>query len=185
MDFTAYLKHFEAIIHHPAPEKPYDNPDYLNYTKLNWSRMHRWLKQGVLTTAMKDAVLAIFSPQQWIVITEPWCGDASHAIPFFQMMKEENPFINISYELRDTSPFLINDYLTNGSKSIPKLIIRDEKGQDRATWGPRPAACQELYNHLTATKTDFETLKTALQKWYNNDKGISMQEELLALLQSI
>ncbi len=187
MTFEAYHQYFESIIQKNADEHtaPYNNPDYFDYTRLNWSRMNRWLKTGQLTDAVKEVVKAIDSPQQWIIITEPWCGDAAHSVPFLEMISRLNPLITVSYELRDSEPFRINDYLTNGGKSIPKLVIRDSEGKDLATWGPRPAACQEIYSKLTAEKADFEKVKTELQHWYNADKGVGVQEELSNLLVNI
>ncbi|RFS26955.1 thioredoxin family protein [Chitinophaga silvatica] len=182
MDFVSYLDVFEKILNNPQPPAPYDNPDYFNYAKLNWSRMHRWLKQATIAPETKSVVMAITQPQNWIVITEPWCGDAAHIVPFFELLSALNPMIKVDYQLRDSPPFLINEYLTNGGKSIPKLIIRNSDGKDLGTWGPRPAECQELYNQLVAEKADFETLKTELQKWYNKDQGKLIQAELTQLL---
>lgn len=185
MDFPEYLLVFEDILHKQAPPAPYDNAAYLDYTKLNWSRMNRWLKKGTLSEAMLDIARHITAPQQWLVITEPWCGDAAHSVPFIQLIAQQNTGISVSYELRDSPPFRINEYLTNGSKSIPKLIIRDEEGRDLVTWGPRPAACQQLYDHLKAEGADFEAQKVALQNWYNADKGQSLQQELGDLITEI
>lgn len=182
MDFPRYLRLFEDILHAQPPQAPYDNPAYLDYTKLNWSRMNRWLKKGVLYGAVLDAVGRVSAPQQWIVITEPWCGDAAHSVPFIQLIAQQNPLISVTYELRDSAPFRINEYLTNGSKSIPKLVIRDAEGNDLATWGPRPAECQLLFDKLKTEGADFETQKLALQNWYNADKGQSVQSELEAVL---
>ncbi len=182
MNFKEYQAYFQEILHAENPAAPYDNPDYLNYTKLNWSRMNRWLKTGVLNDTFKAVVGKIATPQQWIVITEPWCGDAAHSVPFLEMAAALNTAITISYELRDSEPFRINQYLTNGGKSIPKLIIRNAEGTDLATWGPRPAKCQELYNRLMAENADFETVKTELQHWYNADGGKSVQQELLEII---
>jgi hypothetical protein len=186
MDFTGYVAYFESILKQTTPPPPYDNPDYMDYARLNWSRMQRWLKTAVISPALHDALAAGKDrPVQWIVITEPWCGDAAHIVPFLHLAAEGQPHISVSYELRDAAPFRINDYLTNGSKSIPKLVIRDAQGNDLATWGPRPAACQELYNRLSAGKADLETLKTALQQWYNKDKGVELQKELAVLVGNI
>ncbi|RQP10456.1 MAG: thioredoxin family protein [Parapedobacter sp.] len=182
MDFPQYLLVFEGILHAQAPSAPYDNAAYLDYTKLNWSRMNRWLKKGVLSEAMIERIGRITAPQQWLVITEPWCGDAAHSVPFIQLIAQQNPLISVEYELRDSLPFRINQYLTNGSKSIPKLIMRDEEGRDLAVWGPRPAACQLLYDRLKAEGADFETQKVELQNWYNADKGQSVQQELCELI---
>ncbi|MFB2119362.1 thioredoxin family protein [Parapedobacter sp. 2B3] len=185
MDFQAYLDVFGRILNSTVPEAPYDNAAYLDYTKLNWSRMNRWLKKGELSGQLIEAAKNISQPQQWIVITEPWCGDAAHSVPFIQLAVELNPLISVDYELRDSEPFRINDYLTGGSKSIPKLIICDGQGADLATWGPRPVECQTLFDRLKAENADFETQKTALQHWYNADKGQSVQAELAAILEAL
>lgn len=186
MTFREYQQYFENILQKTNEEQsaPYDNADYIDYTRLNWSRMNRWLKTGKISDELKAAVQNITSPQQWIIITEPWCGDAAHNIPFIEMAAAENPHITLSYELRDSQPFRINEYLTNGSKSIPKLIIKNNAGSDLATWGPRPAGCQKIYAELTAQQADFETVKTEIQKWYNADKGEELQKELTYVLYS-
>lgn len=182
MNFESYLAEFERILHASSPVPPYDKPDYLDYTKLNWSRMNRWLKKGEVSEQLVDAVKRITQPQQWVVITEPWCGDAAHSVPFIQLAAQFNPLVAIDYELRDAPPFRINEYLTNGGKSIPKLLVRDIQGNDLAIWGPRPVECQKLFDQLNAAGADFETQKIALQKWYNEDRGTSLQAELAAIL---
>lgn len=184
MTFREYKSYFEQIVSKGAEEQqaPYNDPMYFDYTKLNWARMNRWLKTAELSVDLIDTIKAIEEPQQWIIITEPWCGDAAHNVPFLHMAGELNEHITVTYELRDSEPHRINEYLTNGGKSIPKLIIRDKDGNDIATWGPRPADCQTLYAKLTAEKADFEKVKTELQIWYNLNKGKDLQEELVELL---
>jgi hypothetical protein len=39
MDYQTYLKRFEQIINDKTPEPPYTDRQYLNYAKLNFSRM--------------------------------------------------------------------------------------------------------------------------------------------------
>lgn len=184
MTFEEYHSYFEKIKKTPLDQQiqPYDNPDYLEYTKLNWSRMNRWLKNGKLTEEFKSVLQQIHSPQQWIVITEPWCGDAAHSTPFMELASRQTPMISLSFELRDSAPYRIEEYRTNGSLSIPKLVIKDEKGKDLGTWGPRPKTCQEFYNNLKAGGADFEEMKKELQQWYNSNKGLDLQEELSVLV---
>ena len=114
MDFQTYTAKFKDIINDPEPPSPYDNPDYLEYAKLNWSRMNRWLKKAELSGQLSDAVKRIAQPQLWLVITEPWCGDAAHSVPFIELAARLNPLITVDYELRDAPPFRINTYLTDG-----------------------------------------------------------------------
>lgn len=184
MNFQEYNAYFESILNKSTSEHlpPYDNPDYLDYTKLNWSRMNRWFKTGKLSDEILEIIRKINKPQHWTVITEPWCGDASHNIPFIEMIARENPLISVSYELRDAEPFRIEQYLTNGTKSIPKLIIQDIDGKDLGTWGPRPLDCQKMYAALLAEKAPFEKVKVEIQNWYNANKGKDLQNELIDVL---
>jgi hypothetical protein len=183
MNFQQYLEYFQSIIENQDGNLPelYQNPEYMEYTKLNWSRMNRWLKTGVLREEVKQKIHSVPSPQHWIVITEPWCGDASHIVPFIELIARENQNIKVTYELRDSEPFRIDNYLTNGGKAIPILIVQ-EAGTDKAVWGPRPAGARELFASLKNSNAEFETVKIELQKWYNHDKGVMIQTEIAALL---
>ena len=182
MDFQSYLQYFQSILSDASPAAPYNDAHYLDYTKLNLVRMKRWMKTAELSADILTAANNITEPRQWIVITEPWCGDAAHIVPFIEMAAAVNPLVTVSYELRDSEPYRIENYLTNGSKSIPRLIIRDETGKDLGVWGPRPAGCHQLYQRLISEKAEFETVKAELQKWYNNDQGREIQKELAELI---
>ncbi|RFM26392.1 thioredoxin family protein [Deminuibacter soli] len=185
MNFDTYQQTFRDILNNTAPPAPYDKPEYINYTRLNWTRQQRWLKHGVLNTNLATAINNIQEEQLWTIITEPWCGDAAHTIPFIHRLTAAQPLITTDYHLRDTPPFLIEHYLTNGTKSIPRLIIADRHNKDLAIWGPRPATCQLLYRKLTDAHAPNEEKKIALQQWYNEDKGVSFQAELLAIVQNM
>jgi len=179
MNYFEYKQLFDEILGHPNPVYPYDDTMYLDYTKLNRSRMSRWSKQLVLDENLVSRIKQIETPQHWIIITEPWCGDAAHIVPFLIRLAELNSYITCDIQLRDSEPFLIESYLTNGTRSIPKLIVRDENNKDIFHWGPRPKEAQELMNKMKAENADFETTKIALQNWYNKDKGASLFSELL------
>lgn len=181
MNFKTYLSQFEQILNSKNPIEPYTDTDFLEYAKLNLSRTKRWLKTGKLSAEMINTVKAIKKPQTWIVITEPWCGDAAHSVPFIEMIAQENPLITTVYELRDTDS-RIEDYLTNGSKSIPKLIMKDENGVDIGVWGPRPQECQAFFLKSLEDKTDLNKVKETLQLWYNQDKGAGIQQELIQII---
>jgi hypothetical protein len=96
-----------------------------------------------------------------------------------------NALITIDYQLRDSPPFLIESHLTNGKKAIPKLIITDSQGNELASWGSRPAQCQALFYQMVGEHVTHDDREIAIQKWYNEDKGVSVQLELLAILQQI
>ncbi len=186
MDYKEYLGLFEKIIDNRLSDSaPYNDHTYLHYTKLNYSRMKRWEKTLVLDENLVEIVKGISDFQRWIIIVEPWCGDAAPTVPFLIHLAQQNPLIQYNLQLRDEEPFLINSYLTNGSKSIPKLIVQDGAGSDLFTWGPRPLAAQKVVDELKAANVDFETSVSQLQDWYNKDKGVELQKELLVLFRGI
>jgi hypothetical protein len=182
MTFEFYLQHFEDILNHPENHPTYQDDEYFQYTTMNWARMGRWLKRFEPTMEFQQSIATLAEKQQWIIITEPWCGDAAHSVPMLAKMAAQNPNIVLEIQLRDSAPFLIDSYLTNGGKSIPILIIRDENGRDLALWGPRPKACQQLFVQLKESGKDFSAIKEEIQKWYNTDKGAEIQKEIQALL---
>jgi hypothetical protein len=181
MNWTEYNLYFDEILQNPTPKTPYDNVDYLDYTKLNQTRSKRWLKHGEISNSIRESISKIEKTQHWILITEPWCGDAAHSVPFIHLISELSEYVNLEIQLRDADSE-IEKYLTNGGKSIPILVIRDENGKDLAVWGPRPADCQIIFNQLKAAGADFEAMKIALQNWYNHDAGVSLQNELVDVI---
>ncbi len=185
MTYQEYINLFNKILSSSNPQPPYNNPDYLDYTRLNFQRMNRWMKTLELDEELVQIIKSISEPMHWIVIIEPWCGDVAPTLPFLIKLSEQNPTITYNLQLRDSEPFLINNYLTNGTKSIPQFIVRNKNGNDLFSWGARPAAAQQLMDEMKAQKADINTIRTNLQNWYNNDKGRSLQNELKALFAQI
>lgn len=181
MNYKQYQELIDKLLKNSNPPEPYNDSAYMDYVKLNQTRMKRWDKQLKLSDALLRKLLQISKLQQWIIITEPWCGDAAHIVPFLIKMSEINPLIKYEIQLRDREPFLINNYLTHGSKSIPRLIVRDKDGLDIFNWGPRPAGAQKIMNELKESNADFETIKIALQNWYNKNQGEELCAELTYL----
>lgn len=181
MNFTKYLQLFKQILTTENNSAPYDSPDIMHYVELNDKRQERWLKKASLKTETIDSLSSINQPLQWILITEPWCGDAAHSNPFIAKMAEASSEIDLKIQLRDGNSEIEN-YLTNGGKSIPILVVRDVAGNDIFRWGPRPLPAQEIFlDNAKATKTE-EEKKIELQKWYNSDKGETIQNEIVQLM---
>jgi Thioredoxin len=181
MNYAEYLQYTETVLSGPEYPAPYDNPAYLEYGRLGLSRMNRWNKVLTLHDDLVRLIRKMDRPQTWIVITEPWCGDAAPMVPYIARLAEVNPLIRLDIQLRDQPPFLIEQYLTNGGKSIPILVVRDADGQDLFTWGPRPAPVRALVERLNAEGAEKSVVIVELQNWYNADRGGAMQEEWLGL----
>ena len=158
--------------------------DLLHYSELNEIRMKRLEKTLKLDAEVEKTLQNIASKQTWLVITEGWCGDAAQILPIIKLMSEASENIALKIVLRDENEVLMNQFLTNGAKSIPKLLILDENLNLINHWGPRPEAAKNLILDYKAKNGIVdETAKIALQKWYLDDKGISTMKEIVAILQ--
>jgi len=184
MNYTAYQEYQETILNRTYTDAIYDNEEYYHYAKLNITRSTRWDKTAEITSENQTILGQLSKPLHFILITEPWCGDAAHIVPVIGKIAAGSPLISLDIQLRDSEPFLIDQYLTNGGKSIPILIVRDEAGKDLAVWGPRPKGAATLFADLKAKNANFDDIKTALQKWYNNDATLSVQNEIVALIKN-
>lgn len=156
----------------------------INYTQLNSKRMKRWDKTFKLPDSAKERIEKWTKPVLWLVLTESWCGDAAPSIPVMNKLAESSTDITLKLVLRDENPELMNLFLTNGSLSIPKLIMVDQQSmQVLNTWGPRPTKATKM---AEAYKAEYGELspefKQDLQLWYNKDKGVNILDDLMELL---
>lgn len=159
-----------------------------HYTSLNETRMNRLEKTITISEETIVKLQNLDHHYIWLVISEGWCGDAAQILPIINKMAvASDKKVDLRIVLRDENDELMSHYLTNGGRAIPKvIIICKEAGIVRADWGPRPKGATEL---MTNYKKDFgvidEKIKTDLQLWYLADKGISVQEELVEIMENI
>ena len=183
MNLSEYEKQFQEILDGHNNSYPYDSDDYVNYVKMNQARMNRWKKRGKIAPELVEMIKNIDQPQNWLLITEPWCGDAAHSHPFIGKLAELNSNITLTVQNRDAADSEIDQYLTNGGKSIPILVVRDADGNDLFHWGPRPKEAQAMVmSQKTNTVMSDDDKKQEIQKWYNKDKGQNILEDLTRLL---
>ena len=158
--------------------------DLLHYSELNEVRMNRLEKTLKIDTEVQKTLENLKSKQTWLVISEGWCGDAAQILPIIKLMSETSDNIELKIVLRDENEEIMNQFLTNGAKSIPKLIILNENLEVINHWGPRPEGAKNLIIDYKAKHGIVdEQAKIDLQKWYLEDKGISTMKEIVAMLQ--
>lgn len=160
------------------------SPALVEYTKLNQKRMARWDKTIHINDEVKNRIQSFNKSVTWLVLTETWCGDAAHVIPVINKVAELNPNIKLKLVFRDEHPELMDRFLTNGGKSIPKLImIEDATGEVLNTFGPRPSEATAMAADFKATHGSLtDQFKAELQSWYNKNKGENTINDLLGLL---
>ncbi len=155
-----------------------------HYSELNEARMNRLEKTVKISTEIIQKLNQLNGEYIWLVISEGWCGDAAQILPVIYKMAELSERIDIKIVFRDENEDLMNLFLTNGTKSIPKLIILDKITLEvLGDFGPRPIGAKQLILDYKAKHGIVdETAKTNLQLWYLHDKGLSTQKEILDLM---
>ncbi len=158
-----------------------------DFTALNKRRMSRINKTIALDAELLKVLDTISEEQQWVVITEAWCGDSAQSLPVIGKIAEYSEKVTLKIVLRDENPELMESYHTSGSKSIPKLVVFDGMGTELFTWGPRPEPAQEL---LTNWKNEpagrnWEAFETELHTWYAKDKTKTTQQEFIQFLSTL
>lgn len=155
-----------------------------HYSILNQVRMNRLDRTLTIPVKIENKFQNLKNKYIFLVFTESWCGDAAQTMPVINKIALLKGF-DYRVILRDDNEELMSHFLTNGSKSIPKLLILDAETQDFiASWGPRPEDAVQLVNDLKVKYGSFtDEAKTELQKWYLYDKGISTMLEIYDILQ--
>jgi hypothetical protein len=158
--------------------------DLTHYSQLNETRMKRLDKTIVITESVAAQLKSIKQNYLFLVISEGWCGDAAQILPVINKMVNLAPTIDLKIVLRDDNEPLMNLFLTNNAKSIPILIcINSDTNEVVNSWGPRPKPAVELVeNYKKEHRVIDATLKTNLQKWYHDDKGLATQSEILQIM---
>lgn len=163
------------------------NDSLYNYTKLNNQRMKRLDKQTKLSDIAFTKAQRIQKDFTWLVLTESWCGDAAQTLPVINKFAEANEKIDLKVVLRDENEALMNQFLTNGSKSIPKLIVLDNTSNKVVgSWGPRSEMASKMVSDYKNKhgKID-DQFKIDLQNWYNEDRGSNIEKELVDLIKEL
>jgi hypothetical protein len=183
LNYTEYVALTEQLLAENKTTGTNHADDLVEYTRMNLHRMRRGEKSAVLTDEMLETLQKVERNMVWVVITEAWCGDAAQNLPGIMKMADASPLIDLKLLLRDENLEVMDAYLTNGGRSIPKLIALDaETLEELGTWGPRPEAAQQLVMDAKAQNMDFKEMAEKLHGWYGKDRSRTLQQEFIPLL---
>ncbi len=187
IDYKTYRNVVHQLVLDGSTSGNEKTEDLINYTKLNDSRMKRWDKTLKIEEKHKKEISNFKKKTTWLVITESWCGDAAHVIPVLNKMAELSKNIELKLVFRDENNDLMNHFLTNGGKSIAKLIMIDKtNGKVMGTFGPRPSEATALVKEYKTKHGQLTPkFKEELQSWYNADKGQDVVKDVLKLLAKV
>jgi len=177
-----YISLCEKLVAENKSTGPVQTVEHAHYSSLNLSRMKRVYK----TFQVNNETAKQFSetPRQlWLLITESWCGDAAQIVPVLARLAGLSSTIQLRIILRDEQLDIMDSFLTNGGRAIPKLIgLNPDTFEVNWHWGPRPQGASDLVIRCKNEGLEKEQISLALQEWYNQDKGIGVSEELTDLV---
>ena len=153
--------------------------------RLNLQRSARIMKTYRVSENLIEEIKKINEPQLWMVITENWCGDSAQNLPYLALMSEENPKIDFKIILRDSNPDIMDQYLTNGTRSIPLLVAFDNDGNELFKWGSRPKIIQEQFLKWKAEGIVSPELYEKLHLLYAKNKGQAIESDFLDILKTV
>ena len=183
ISYSEYRVLVKNLLEEGKSTGPNQSDDLLNYSLLNDKRMKRLDKTIKISEATTAKLKEVKEPQTWLVLTEGWCGDAAQNLPVINKIAEENANIQLKVVLRDENLELMDEFLTNGGRSIPKLIALNENNEVIDTWGPRPVIATKMVADYKAKHGSLDAdFKKDLQVWYNKNKGENVQENLVSFL---
>lgn len=184
ISYSEYRELTRILVHMGKTTGNDQSEAMVNYSRLNQSRMDKWDKRAALVEELESKLKTLNKHYIWLTLTEAWCGDAAQCLPIINRIAEESHNIEFCLVLRDDYPELMDRYMTEGAKSIPKLICLDPEDYTvLGSWGPRPEPAQQLLREYKANPTKpKEEFYQDLHLWYAKDKGITLQQEFLSLL---
>ncbi len=191
MDYSTYRETVDKLYAEGRASSTEPGDEHmLHYVQLNVTRMRRLDKTTKLSDESLQSLANLDKNLLWVVVTEGWCGDASQIVPVIELLAQHSGGkIKTQYYFRDENLPLIDQFLTNGGRAIPKVIsFNPDTMEVVGSWGPRPEGAQALVTEYKKAieavpgSLSFDDVKEQLQRWYNEDKTMSIQRELIATL---
>ena len=164
--------------------------DKVNRRMRHYSRYNYDRQQGVeLTYTMSEpfrqAVGELQTPLTWYFITDDWCIDSAYSLPLLMQAAELKGDIDIHILMKEDNLGLLDDFLTDGRRSIPVLFGVDESGSVRFRWGPQPKVLEDLRTSLQEAGEPGRVVSSSTIEWYAADGHLEVERELTDLFQGL
>lgn len=184
LTYEAYLLLMQDLVQQSKSTGVEQSDALSNYTLLNYKRMQRLNKTLKIGLEIGERISKDRRNLKFLVLTESWCGDAAQSIPMVSKICGLHKQWSLHLISRDAHPALMDQFLTNGARSIPKVLILDANTLSLvAHWGPRPRVATQMVVEYKATHGSLDAaFKQSLQLWYNKDKGQSTLLDFMQLL---
>ena len=168
----------------PNPDEeaaPYDK--YIPINQQRIKRIRKSLAKHGVSPALEAAVRGAKAGTKMLVLNEFWCGDGAQILPVHEaLVHASEGKLEVRVLMRDAHVEVMDLFLTNGGRAIPKTVLLDADLQVLGTWGPRPEEAMALVKRIKSDPAIAHTYSQEVHKWYTQDKQQNIQAELAVLL---
>lgn len=151
---------------------------YYFYSKYNWERQQGVSERFDPSPAFREAVAALPDGARLLYLTEDWCIDSAYSFPVVDSIQELRGDISLDIYIRDENLELMDRYLTNGGRSVPKLVVQNRDGEDLCTWGPKAEKLVALRTTLQEQGAGGPAVVQATSDWYEDGGWLEIEREL-------
>ena len=187
MSYDEYINMLENLVLEGKTTGPNQSEAYAAHTKMAAQRIRKWGKIFKLNEEQLSALGKVKADEKnigWLMIVEAWCGDVGQNLAPLKKIADASG-IELRLVLRDDNLELIDNFLTNGGRSIPKLIAID-LGEFTSLWdwGPRPEMLQDWYlDKKKASDFNYETVSEEMHLWYAKNRHSELVDEMVEMLE--
>jgi hypothetical protein len=139
-------------------------------------------KHVVIPIEISARVEALGGHWHLLVLSEDWCGDAVNIVPILAKLTESVSNMDMRILARDENLDIMDTHLTGKSRSIPIVILLNQKYQECGWWGPRPRELQKWVIEKGLSLPKDERYKE-VRTFYARDRGLSTMREIVGMLE--
>lgn len=182
MPYEDYLEYMKSLIEKSPELKDRKAIERHRYLTNNYRISLKIEENYTVSDNLKKLIEAITEPQLWMVLTEPWCGDSAQCLPYIAKFARCTSYIDLRILLRDKNLDIMDQYLTEGKRGIPKLVAFDQEGNELFQWGPRPQGAANLFKKDRKAGLSKDAIMEKLHLWYAQFNSEVMEKEFEQLL---
>lgn len=164
----------------------YDGETFSNFLARPTVNHELWIalaQRVVIPIEYSARVEALHGHWHLLVLSEDWCGDAVNIVPIVAKLADSVSNMDMRILARDQNLDIMDAHLTNGkSRSIPIVILLNDKFQECGWWGPRPRALQQwvVDNGMQLPK---DVRYKEIRTFYARDRGLTTIREIVEMLE--
>jgi hypothetical protein len=178
---TTHLDGLMAATPRDEKDAPYDK-----YIPINQKRVKR-IRKALANKGLREELSAVATAlprgTRMLVLNEFWCGDGAQILPVHEAVAlASEGTLDVRVLMRDDNLEVMDLFLTNGGRSIPKTVLLDQDSQVLGTWGPRPKEAMDLVKQIKSDPAIAHTYSQEVHRWYTQDATQATQAQLAVLL---